>query len=105
MIGNTEFILLILLSLGVLFLVSALKAKELAVSAAINCCRKSGVQFLDGTAVLKKLRLLKTSNGTFRFYRYFTFDYSEDGSNRKQGEVMMLGHQVERASLWLTLDT
>lgn len=104
MIGNSEFFFLVILGLCVLFFTRSLKAKEIAVSAAMTQCGKSGVQFLDGTAVLKNLRLIRTTGGSFRLYRRYEFDYSEDGNNRKRGEVIMLSQHVERTSLWLTLN-
>ena len=105
MIGNTEFLLLAIIALAAIFFANALRAKEIAVSAAVTLCKTYGVQFLDGTAVLKSLRLVKTRGMPYRFHRRYEFDYSEDGHNRKRGEIIMFSHNVERASLWLTLDT
>ena len=104
MIGTSEFILIILLILVVVFFVNSIKARELATDAAKILCKQSGVQFLDGTVALTELKPVRPNNGKFHFSRYYQFDYSEDGYNRRHGEVTMIGNTIKYCSLYPTLN-
>lgn len=66
---------------------------------AIDCCRRAcadaGLQFLDETAALSRLRLRRDAGGTVRFERCFTFEYSAAPGNRGRGYLIMLGHRAD----------
>ena len=104
MIGTSEFVLIIFLILVVMFFVSSIKTRELATDAAKILCNQSGVQFLDGTVALTELRPTRSNGGKINFYRYYQFDYSEDGYNRRHGEVTMIGSIIKHCSLYPTLN-
>lgn len=104
MIGTSEFVLIIILILAAVFFVNSIKARELATDAAKILCTQSGVQFLDGTVALTELRPVRPNNGKFRLSRYYQFDYSEDGYNRRHGEVAMIGTIIRHCSLYPTLN-
>lgn len=105
MMSPGEFLLVVISILAVAFFLDALKAKEIAIKTAVELCNQSGMQFLDGTAVLEKLRARKSRGSGFRLYRRYRFDYSQDRQDRRQGEVVLLGQQVTHASLWPTLNS
>ena len=104
MIGNSEFILILVLILVVMFFISSIRTRELATDRAKILCNQSGVQFLDGTVALTEIRPTRSNCGKLNFYRYYQFDYSEDGYNRRHGEVTMIGSSIKHCSLYPTLN-
>jgi hypothetical protein len=78
------------------------RAREAAVLAATRACARASVQFLDGSVVLRRLRLARDRRGQLRLARLYTFDFSPDGSRRRPGYVVMLGDVVR--DLYLDLD-
>lgn len=65
-----------------------------AIATALETCRRQGVQFLDGTAALKKIRPAWTRTEGPVIERTYTFDYSEDGITRHSGCIVMRNFRV-----------
>lgn len=72
----------------------SIKKRELAIQAARVVCHRSGVQFLDDTVSLDRIRLRRDQNQRVNFSRDFAFEYSDTGDNRMPGRVYLLGDQV-----------
>lgn len=93
----------LLLLIGILALLwfwqQSLRARELAVHAAQELCRRQGLQLLDSTVALSGLRLRRTPRGHVGLLRTYQFEYSSDGDLRQRGFVLMLGLHVESAGL------
>lgn len=87
------FALLVALGLG-WFWLDALKAREIALVAGERACDAEGWQFLDFTVALQRLRLARDEEGRLRFWRRYTFEYSDTGNNRLDGAVVLLGAEV-----------
>ena len=82
--------------LGAAFLwTDSLRAREHAVAAGREACRRYGVQLLDDTVAIARLRLGRDADGRLRLRRTYTFEFSETGDNRRQGAIVMLGAQLE----------
>lgn len=73
----------------------SLRAREHAVAAGREACRRYGVQLLDDTVAFAKLRFGRDADGRLRLRRTYTFEFSETGDNRRQGAIVMLGAQLE----------
>ncbi|MEW7980466.1 MAG: DUF3301 domain-containing protein [Candidatus Sedimenticola endophacoides] len=88
--------LLTLLLFGALiwFWLDSARARELAVGICGESCQHEGLQFLDQTVVLKRLGLRWTAQGV-RLRRTFQFDYSEQGDERRSGQIVLVGIQLE----------
>ncbi len=71
-----------------------LGAKEVARNEAKRLCQQSGVQFLDDTVVVKRMRLCRHRSGRLGLYRRFHFEFASDGEQRYPGYVDMLGDSV-----------
>lgn len=95
---------LILLLLAAWFWWDSIKKRELAVQAARLVCQRAGVQFLDDTVSLGRLRLGRDANQRVQFSRDFIFEYSDTGDNRMPGRVYLLGDQVLDIQLIQTPD-
>ncbi len=78
---------------------SGLRARERANEVAIETCRQMNVQFLDGTVAFSSMRPTRDPGGNFSWRRTYVFDYTEDGMERRQGFVVLLGSMVETVGL------
>ena len=93
---NLYELLLLVLTVGIAwFWFDSLKAREIGILAARNACQAEGLQFLDETVVGNSLRLARDDDGLLRLRRVYTFEYSDNGDNRRSGSVTLLGHEVE----------
>ena len=98
MIGETTLLMLLA---GIVWLwLDSARAREMATALASEYCRRSGLQFLDGTAALARTRLRWTKDG-LRLRRLFRFDYSEAGVGRHTGHLILIGMSLEEFSLGL----
>lgn len=91
----------ILESTGLLLVMAALwfwydtiKARDAGITAARGACSAQGVQLLDDTVIVKKLRLARDEEGRLRPERIFSFEYSDTGDNRRRGSITTLGSEV-----------
>jgi Protein of unknown function (DUF3301) len=94
-----ETLLAIALIIGGWLFFEALRAREAAVRATREACRRQGLQLLDDTVHGTRLRLARDAEGIVRVRRTFEFDFSEDGFNRRSGRVVMLGPTMESLQL------
>lgn len=88
-------------TLGLLLLIAilvyayvALRAKELARSAAQQHCRAHGLGLLDDTVVLKRLLVRRNPDGRIELRRQYRFEFTSDGSLRYSGEIVLSGRHV-----------
>lgn len=85
---------LILIAAFVLFALDSLRARERAVRAGRDACKRYELQFLDETVSFARLRLARDEDGRVRFLRTYTFEFTETGNTRRQGAILMLGQQL-----------
>lgn len=71
-----------------------LGAKEIARNRSKQLCQQSGVQFLDDTVSMIKIRFCRHTSGRLGLYRRFGFEFSTDGEFRYRGYVDMFGEAV-----------
>ena len=95
---QTLLLLLVLLSV-VAFWHSTLAAREAANIAASETCTVTGATLLDGTVAFRSLRVVRGEAGRPQFERTYLFDYSTDGTTRRQGFVVVTGRHVETIGL------
>ena len=93
--------ILILLFLAVLawFWMNSIRAKEIAMQASAAACQQIDAQFLDQTASLKNMQLIRGHAGRLGFERTYSFDFSRDRQSRLKGLVVIKGHIVEKVLL------
>lgn len=84
----------------VLFWLSSDAAHRLARDAALAACRRAGVQFLDQTVSLARIRVAR-GDFALALRRTYRFEYSPDGVNRLAAEVRVLGGQAYCADIVL----
>lgn len=89
--------ILLLLPIGgfIYWWMDSLKAREIAILAGKRACRERGLQFLDDTVVLARTSLKRDADGVLTLLRIYRFEFSDTGDNRRDGDVTLLGKQVE----------
>jgi len=97
--GTSGLLLLILLGLIIWFWQNTLRARELALQAALDACRNQQLQLLDGTVTLHRLALRRSNQGRMMLQRTFQFTYSAEGDDRQTGFIITLGNLVEQVGL------
>ncbi|MFD2112315.1 DUF3301 domain-containing protein [Thiorhodococcus fuscus] len=91
--------ILLLLLIG-WFWLDSLRAREIAVGICQTACARHEVQLLDQTIALRHLGLSWRSEG-LRLRRVYRFDFSEEGTGRRNGYLVMRGLQLEDLSFGL----
>ena len=77
----------------------SLDARAAANRIAKDTCSRAVVQFLDGTVAFAGFRLTRAPKGNRRVLRTYTFDYTGDGFERKQGFIVLAGLRLEAVGL------
>ncbi len=72
---------------------------EKAIAAARHNCDRAGVTFLNDTVAWSKIRLKRNRQGRVQLQRTYFFEFASDMEQRYRGEIIMLGHQVNKISL------
>ncbi|MEN9489914.1 MAG: hypothetical protein RJA63_363 [Pseudomonadota bacterium] len=76
------------------FVADSLRAREAAITAALQLCKAEGLQFLDDSAALNGLRIIRAPRGSLAIQRTYAFEFSDTGDNRRTGQVTLLGTSV-----------
>jgi hypothetical protein len=74
-------------------------SRDTAIATARETCQRQGLQFLDGTPALQKIRPCFSRRTGIGMRRVYTFDYSADGIGRKTGCIIMHNTQVSAVLL------
>jgi Protein of unknown function (DUF3301) len=86
---------MVILAAAVLwFWQDSLAARESANAAAMDACRRLGLQFLDGTVAFARVALVREA-GWLKLRRTYVFDYTATSIERRQGFVLLTGRRVE----------
>jgi hypothetical protein len=80
---------------AIAFWVDSLRARERALAAGRDACKRNGLQLLDETVAGAGLRLARNDAGELRIRRVFVFEFSDTGDNRRRGSVTVLGAEVQ----------
>jgi hypothetical protein len=91
---------LLIIGLLIWFWLDSARAREIATAICKAGCERHNLQFLDQTVALRRIGLRWTRQG-IRIRRLFQFDYSEEGTGRQDGHIILVGIQLEEFSLGL----
>jgi len=78
----------------------SMRAREAALAAGRRACDADGVQFLDWTVAVVKMRIDRAHDGRLRIQRVYEFEFSDTGNNRLKGSITLLGTRL--VSLYLS---
>ena len=98
-----EIFIIIFIAIVAWIWFDSLKAQEIGIQAVRQACKAEGLQLLDETISLVKLRLARDDYGRFVLRRIYQFEFSEDGYNRRLGSVHLLGGKVALLNVGLRL--
>jgi len=90
--SNLLLVIVLVALLG--FWWDSLGARQAARLAGRRVCEREGMQFLDDTVAITRIRLQRDGRGRLMFYRQYRFEYSLSGEDRRTGQVDLLGKQV-----------
>jgi len=76
------------------FWLDSLRAREVALDGARRACEAEGVQLLDWTVAMKRIRLGRDDEGRRGFQRTYEFEFSDTGNNRIEGSITVIGRQL-----------
>lgn len=88
-------LLLLLMGLVLWLWQDNLRAREQAWQASAQACQRCGVQLLDDTVALEGLGWRRNRNGGYCLERIYLFEFTDDGTTRRLGRLVILGRQVE----------
>jgi hypothetical protein len=94
-----ELAALLGIGLAVLFALDSLRARERAVRAGREACKRYELQFLDDTVSFARLRLARDDEGRVKLARTYTFEFTETGNTRRHGAIVMLGQELRDIQL------
>ncbi|MBK1722405.1 DUF3301 domain-containing protein [Thiocystis violacea] len=86
------------------FWLDSLRAREIATAICQAACKQRSLQFLDQAVALRRLGLSWRTEG-MRIRRVYRFDFSEEGTGRRNGYVVMRGLNLEELSFGLPTQT
>jgi hypothetical protein len=89
---------LALASAAVIYWFVAAEARELARAHALAACARFGVQLLDASVALRRLRLRRGPQG-LQLARRFVFEFSPDGVSRARGWIDLVGTELVGTSV------
>lgn len=69
-------------------------ARDAAVAAGRQAAEKYGLQLLDETVALHRLRLARDEHGRLRLQRTYRFEVSQTGADRLPCSLTLLGRQL-----------
>ena len=95
----TSLLFLLLLTAFGWFWFDSLRALEVARNAGKRACNNANVQFLDDTVASIALALVRNMSGRRLLRRTYRFEFSDTGDTRLEGQVILLGDQIESITM------
>ncbi len=81
------------------FWFDSLQVRERAKTICDQACRRSGVQLLDDTVALERIWFRRGPQGRLCLERLYAFEFTDNGTIRRSGVVLMHGRRVEVLSM------
>ena len=77
----------------------SMRARERAVAAGQSACARDRLQFLDETVECTSVKPVRNAAGRIVLRRMYRFEFSDDGSTRRAGLIVMLSGEVESLTM------
>jgi hypothetical protein len=81
------------------FWYDSMRSRERAIALGREACEREGLQFLDETVLCTRTRPARDADGRVRLRRVYRFEFSDDGVNRRAGQLVLLGPDLESLEL------
>ena len=89
-----EILALLLLGTAVALWLDALRARESALAAGREASERYGVQLRDDNVAFARQRRVRNEEGRLGLERRYTFEFSENGTNRRSGVILVHGRHA-----------
>ena len=86
--------LLIAAILGGWFWIDSINARDIAVHAGRQAAERYGLQLLDETVAISRLRAARDEMGRLRLKRTYVFEVSDTGADRLPCSLTLLGKRI-----------
>jgi Protein of unknown function (DUF3301) len=94
-----EFAALVVVAMLAWLWYDSMRAREHAVAAGQAACARERLQFLDETVECIALKPVRNEAGRLVLRRVYRFEFSDDGSRRRAGSIVMLSGEVESLTM------
>src|SRR5579863_4405006 len=94
-----EIVFFILLAALFWLWYDSMRAREHAVAAGRSACERDALQFLDETVECVSLKPRRDADGRAVLRRIYRFEFSDNGANRRAGNIVMMGGEVESLTM------
>ncbi len=92
----TSLLILLLLILTAWFWLNSMRAREIACGICKEACERMGLQLLDETVALQRLRTARDAAGSLRLLRTYQFEFTDTGLQRSKGMISLRGIEMVR---------
>ncbi len=99
MLSNETLILILVLAIIGAWFWHHLGIRQIALRHARQTAKKEGVQLLDDSIVLARIRLCRSPDTAIAFQRTYQFEFSSLGDRRFLGWVILKGRRLETVEL------
>lgn len=99
MLSNETLILTLFIAAFVAWFWHHLGIRQIALGHARRAAKNEGVQLLDESIVLVRIRPCRSPETLFAFERYYQFEFSSIGDRRFLGWVVMVGRKLKQVEL------
>jgi Protein of unknown function (DUF3301) len=96
---DLEIVFFLLLAALFWFWYDSMRARERAVTAGRRACERDALQLLDETVECVSLRPVRDADGRVALRRIYRFEFSDNGDNRRAGNIVMMGGEVESLTM------
>jgi uncharacterized protein DUF3301 len=94
-----ETLALVALALLAWLWYDSMRARESAIAGGQEACARERLQFLDETVECVSVRPARNAAGRLVLRRVYRFEFSDDGSRRRAGSIVMLSGEVESLTM------
>jgi hypothetical protein len=94
-----EWLILAMMGGAAWFWHDSMNAREAALDASRAACLRNGLQLLDDTVEMARLRPVRTAAGRVALRRVYVFEFTDTGDNRRHGSVVLVGNRAEGVEL------
>lgn len=84
-----EWLAVVALIGGFVAWLDTLRARDLALTVARQQTARLGLQLLDDTVALQRMRVVRTASGWLGLMHRFRFEFTETGDSRREGFVLL----------------
>ena len=81
------------------FWIDSIHARDIAVEAGRRAAENHGLQLLDETVAISRLRTARDGMGRLRLQRTYTFEVSDTGADRLSCNLTLLGKRVDSVEM------